>query len=506
MICPRCTIGEIAEDTGLCVLCGFAPGAAVVVHQPVVDEVLETVQRELEGRFKIRVLLRHGTRSIVYLAEDVASGRLVALKVIPLQRGMQPDLARFEREAALAASLSHSHIASVLDSGATRALLWYSTEHVEGRSLADILRESGPLELDPCRKILEQVASALDYMHRRSVTHGNLKPSNILLDTGNWARISDPCIMGVLDFPSGQRAGKVVSGTPEYMAPEQFRARAVGASADQYALGVIAYECLTGNLPFVGDAPDEFERLHKVEMPVPLAQSIPGIPDHVSEAVQRTLRKTPAERFPSVLDFVALLRRDWIPGATNLIVPEGRPSTPSRVFLMDAPKSAVPRRLIKVGVPAVALVVAALLWHPWSASSPPDDQVMPPVATQPRPVPIVRDRAAEQPPATARETPQQQPTRQTATAREPQAAPATTPQPRQPPLDPGTVLVNTTPWGQVYVDGEMVGNTPKVLSLSPGAHTIRVVQQGFEPFETEVQVASGQQVRLTDIVLKARQP
>ena len=505
MICPRCTIGEIAEDTGLCALCGFAPGAAVVVQQPVVDEVLETVQRELEGRFKIRVLLRHGTRSIVYLAEDVASGRMVALKVIPLQRGMQPDMARFQREASVAASLSHSHIASVLDSGSTRALLWYSTEHVEGRSLADILRESGPLELDPCRKILEQVASALDYMHRRSVTHGNLKPSNILLDAGNWARISDPCIMGVLDFPSGQRAGKVVSGTPEYMAPEQFRARAVGASADQYALGVIAYECLTGNLPFVGDAPDEFERLHKVEMPVPLQQSIPGIPDHVSEAVQRTLRKTPAERFPSVLDFVALLRRDWVPGASNLILPEGKPSTPSRVFLMDAPKSQVPLRVLKVGVPAVALVVAGLLWHPWSSNSTPEDQSMQPVTLQ-RAVPIVQDRTAEQPPATARETPQQQPASQTTQTRGPEAGPAVAPAPPQPPLDPGTLLVNTTPWGQVYVDGEMVGNTPQRLSLAPGTHTLRVVQQGFEPFETEVQVASGQQVRLTDIVLRARQP
>jgi serine/threonine-protein kinase len=304
MICPRCTIGEITDQSGHCALCGFAPVAGVTVQRPVADEVLETVQRELEGKFRIRVLLRHGQRTIVYLAEDVTSSQLVALKVIPLQRGMQPDLARFEREAVLAASLSHSHIAPVLEFGSTRAMLWYSMEHVKGRSLADMLRESGKLSLDACRGILEQVASALDYMHRRGVTHGNLKPSNILLDESSWARVSDPCVMNALTFSGSSGNRRVTAGTPEYMAPEQFAHRAAGAGVDQYALAVIAYECLSDGLPFIGDAPDELARMHQNDKPRPLAEALRDIPIHSSDAVQRALSKVPADRFPSVLAWI----------------------------------------------------------------------------------------------------------------------------------------------------------------------------------------------------------
>jgi serine/threonine-protein kinase len=502
MICPRCTIGEIADESGHCALCGFAPVAGVTVQRPVADEVLETVQRELEGRFKIRVLLRHGTRTIVYLAEDAASGQLVALKVIPLQRGMQPDLSRFEREASLAASLTHSHIASVLAFGTTKAMLWYSMDHVKGRSLADVLRESNVLNLETCRSVLEQVASALDYMHRRGVTHGNLKPSNILLDESGWARVSDPCVMGALMFPVqvADKDKRSTSGTPEYMAPEQFGVRAPGASVDQYALAVIAYECLSGNLPFVGDAPDELEQMHRDDRPTALIQSVGGIPAHVSDAVQRALSKMPADRFPSVLDFVAMLRKDWTPGSVEMIVPEGRPTSPSHVFVIEAAESKF--KLPKIALASAGLVVVLLavllLVRPW-VDRPPEPRTVitpPPTAALP-----------EAPQETQPEV-QQPPAEETVPAR-PSPAPTqrvTPPVTQAPVIEPGTLRINSRPWGQVFLDGELVGNTPQVLTIAPGTHSIRIVQEGFEPFDTEIQVASGQQLRLTDIELRARQP
>jgi serine/threonine-protein kinase len=501
MICPRCTIGEIAEESGHCALCGFAPVAGVTVQRPVADEVLETVQRELEGRFKIRVVLRHGTRTIVYLAEDVGNGQLVALKVIPLQRGMQPDLARFEREASLAASLSHSHIAPVLAFGTTRAMLWYSMEHVKGRSLADVLRESGTLDLESCRGTLEQVASALDYMHRRGVTHGNLKPSNILLDESGWARVSDPCVMGALTFPGQGRGRRMVSGTPEYMAPEQFVNRAAGAGVDQYALAVIAHECLSGTLPFVGDAPDELERLHRAERPAPLIESVEGLPAHTSDAVLRALSKVPADRFPSVLDFVAMLRKDWIPGNVDLLVPEGRPTSPSHVFVIEGAGSRSKLPKIVMGVAALAVIVAAglLVTQPWAARSTPEPRtVITAPRTTPRPEESAPETARPQQPTEEQGTPSRQPTQQ--------ARPAVPPVAQAPAAEPGVVRVNSTPWGQVFLDGELIGNTPQVLTVAPGAHTIRIVQQGFEPFETEIQIASGQRLQLTDVELRAQQP
>jgi serine/threonine protein kinase len=504
MICPRCTIGEVAEDSGVCALCGFHPGAGVAVHRPVVDEVLETVQRELEGRFQINVLLRHGTRSVVYVADELPHKRMVALKVIPLQRGMTPDLARFQREAAIAASLSHSHIARVLGFGKTRALLWYSMEYVKGHSVADLQRDSGPLDLDTCQKILEQVASALDYMHRRSVTHGNLKPSNILVDREEWARVSDACIMNA--FVDSSRRPSMITGSPEYMAPEQFRGRTVGPSADQYALGVIAYECLSGTLPFVGDAPDEMEQLHRVEAPIPLERTRDDLPPHVREAVHRALSKTPGERFPTVLDFVAMLRKDWVAPGAGPFAAEGTPSSQSRVFVIDAGKRSFSVFRAAMVALVTVLVVAGAMWlKPWEAlgardAGPPTTS---PVARAQSDQPTPRSRTEQPAEPAERETGQQRPS-SGATPDRP-----STPSPNRAPVaavQPGILLVNSTPWGQVYVDDELLGNTPLRDTVAAGPHTVRIVQDGFEPFEREIQLAPGQQLRMTDIVLRARQP
>ena len=526
MTCPRCAVGDLAEDTGKCVLCGFVPGATstVAVDKPVIDEVQETVQRELEGRFRINVLLRHGSRSSVYLADEVETNRLVALKVIPLQRGMNVDIAAFERESGVAASLSHAHIVPILGFGHTKALLWYSMEYIKGRSLADLLRESGPMDLEVCQKILEQVASALDYLHRRSVTHGNVKPDNILVDADRWAMVSDACVMSSLRPTSAQGTATVLTGSPEYMAPEQFRARSVGASADQYSLGVVAYECLTGNVPFVGDSPEEMERKHRTEILEPVKNVIEDLPEHVSLAVQRALGKTPAIRFATVLDFVAMLRRDWAPQAnTAAMAPDSRPTRPSHVFVIDAPK----RRLRWLwGLGGVVVAFAAFAGYFWfgpgkgtfpmpgfletSAPMSGADEVLvddPGIAGANE---LERAEDSDAPPEVSQVPPA--PTREPAQRPRPRAtqpsAPAqVVPQAPEVPQTPGELFINSRPWGRVYIDGEFVGNTPQAgLTIAAGMHTIRVVRDGFEPFEAEIEIFSGRQRRITDIVLRPRQP
>ncbi len=526
MTCPRCAIGNLDEDTGKCVLCGFVPGASssVAVDKSAVDEVQETVQRELEGQFQINVLLRHGSRSSVYLADEVGTNRLVALKVIPLQRGMNVDLAAFEREAELAASLSHAHIVPILGFGHTKALLWYSMEYIKGRSLTDILRESGPLHLDTCQRILEQVASALDYLHRRSVTHGNVKPDNILVDADRWAMVSDACVMSALRPCAEQGNARAFAGSPEYIAPEQFRGRSVGGSADQYSLGVVAYECLTGTLPFVGDSPEEMERMHSAEVLQPLKNLVEDIPDHVSHAVQRALGKTPAVRFATVLDFVAMLRRDWAPRTnTAPITPESRPSRPSHVFVIDSPRRRL-RWLWWLGAPAViASAVAIYFWLGAGRS----DHSVPVMTERLEPAGTAQtdrigddatptDVAAENPASprqsiatpdasTTPATPPERTGQPVVTPALPQPAPvATTP---DEPAPPGELFINARPWGRVYVDGEFVGNTPQAgLAIAAGVHAIRVVREGFEPYEAEIEIFSGRQRRITDIVLRPRQP
>jgi len=444
----------------------------------------------------------------VYVADELPSKRLVALKVIPLQRGMNPDIARFEREAAVSASLNHSHIARIVGFGQTRALLWYSMEYVKGHSLADLKRDSGPMELERCQKILEQVASALDYIHRRGTTHGNVKPSNILVDREEWARVSDACIMGALTGPGGR--GGLFSGAPEYMAPEQFRTRTVGPSADQYALGVVAYECLSGNLPFVGDAPDEMERLHREELPAPLSEVRDDLPSHVCHAVHRALSKNVAQRFPTVLDFVAMLRRDWATRAVEPLVPDGAPSSPSQVFVIDGGKRRLPLVRITLAILVVIMIMAGSIWlKPWTsaagvigdpASESPQPVSQPEVVRPPRgQLPLVR----EPTPSTQRPIDQQ-------TARDAQGAGTVrqdeTPARSTTPVAPGKLFVNSNPWGQVYIDGELVGNTPQVLELSAGLHMLSIVRDSFVTHEQEFRLAPGQQLRLTNITLKVRQP
>ncbi len=526
MICPRCSIGEVAEDTRECVLCGFSMQKRVTLGKPVVDEVQETVQRELQGKFEINVLLRHGTRSVVYLAREIGRERLVVLKVIPIQRGLNPDFARFARQADIASSLSHSHIVPVLDFGRTNALLWYSMEFVEGRSLFDRSRDSGPIDLESCQRVLEQVASGLDYMHRRGVTHGNLKPTNILVEAEGWTRVSDACVMSAFPQIPGRGGRHMVMGTPEYMAPEQFRARAVGPSADQYSLAVVAFEALCGTLPFVCDSFDEIALMHQVEPPPRLTDVSNDVPVHVSEAIRQAMSKSPAKRFPTVLDFVAMLRHDWTPKASAsqltavpeakgapiiAVVPEGKPR-PS--FLVAAGSV--------VGVVAVMIILFSVLRGP-----PEIDTSSEPVVTATQPTRRVQTPPTQLDPATpdpasqtgvSRQPADQAPQRPTAgpvdqtTRTPPRAQPRVVPQrpavvQTQRPLGAiGYAFINSSPWGQVYVDDLLIGNTPRVaVPLQAGLHVIRIVRAGFETYERQVIVAPGQELRLTDITLKARQ-
>ncbi len=331
MICPRCSAGQISQSTDQCVVCGFAPLGSLVVGKPVVDEVRETVQREVEGLFHIDQLVHHGTRSVVYQAISLRTGQRVALKAIPLQRGLQVDIAEFERLASVSSSLSHSHMARVLEFGRTGAMLWYSSEWVDGRSLQELLDE-GPVDFEKCLHILEQVASALDYMHRRGVVHGNVKPSNILLDSRGWARVADACVMKA--FESDDGIGDALGVEPDYLAPECQLGRGLGALSDQFSLAAVARKTLGGS--------EELE-------------------DGPGRAMVRALAKTPAKRFPSILDFVEELRGGPGPvsSAAQFLLPEGRPSR-SDVLLIDPADSA--SRLPSVKVALSALVVFAIIF------------------------------------------------------------------------------------------------------------------------------------------------
>jgi serine/threonine-protein kinase len=515
MICPRCTVAEVG-DSGHCALCGFSPSTSVILQQSVIDEVQEVVQESTANRFRIEALLRLGERSLVYLAHEVARDRLVALKVIPVPGGVPRHLAQaFERQTALAQSLRHAHIVTVHDFGTTSTFLWYTLDHVQGQSLGDLLREGGPLSVELCLGITDQIASALDHAHRCGVAHGNLKPSNIFLDD-RWVRVADFAIREAFDRHGASGAAGPSLRLPEYMAPEQFHARTAVASADQYALAVIVYQCLTGTLPFIGDSFEEVARRQTRDAAPLLADACPDLPATVADAVHRALSKQPVGRYPSVLDFVTALGAT-APPAENVAL--GRRPTTSQRKTAEPPVLVVepetPARVWRWKLALLALLTVgggagyalrdwiASLWRAEAvfsgdaAAAGLAAPITAPTAGASRTaetteVPGLGTAAPAVAPPGGQSTNLQTPVGQRVTGI---AAPAPV----------ATLLVSASPWGQLFIDGVLVGNTPKAnIPLRPGRRLVRITREGYEPFEREVMVEPGQVIRLTGIVLQPR--
>ncbi len=167
MRCPRCALTELSEAVDTCWLCGYSPATAGAEEAPPAEPSELDARRQLAREFRIDSLLERPPGPIVYLARD-ADERLIALKVVARpQVGAAED--RFHAAADAAAQLDHPHILPLYRHGATENFLWCATKYVDGRSLAGMLATGGPLELSTCLRILEQVASALDYAHRRGV-------------------------------------------------------------------------------------------------------------------------------------------------------------------------------------------------------------------------------------------------------------------------------------------------------------------------------------------------
>jgi Protein kinase domain/PEGA domain len=378
--------------------------------------------------------------------------------------------------------------------------------------LAEVLRISGPMDLSTCLRIVEQVASALDHAHRQDVVHGNLKPTNVFIDDEKWVRVGDFAVLDAFGRPTSPKQGAPVLHRPEYMAPEQFYARTVGASADQYAFAVLVYQCLSGTLPFVGDSFEEVARLHANEPPPRLSHLRPDLPLHVLEAIQRALSKVPGGRFATVLDFAsALATGPSTRASASRLTSTARASVGATPVLVVQPDRRQRIRRLAIGATLVGLfgAVAAL-----AIAKPPFVQKMLEASGRTVGALTGSERSEAYRPSLQWETLDRPPTpspidpvvMDSVAGGDPVIA-VPQPRPRREivPPTPAQLFVNASPWGTVYIDGKSIGNTPKAnVEIMPGNHTIRVARDGFEPFEREVTVKAGQVIRLLDIVLKPR--
>ncbi len=256
------------------------------------------------GRYEIVQVLGKGGMGIVYLAKDTFLQRLVALKLLsPHLASDETVVARFINEARISASLQHPNIVTVYEAGQDGDFVFIAMEYVNGKDLASLLRERGKFHPDETISILKAVASALDYAHQRGVIHRDIKPSNVLVSEDGVVKLMD---FGIARVVGGERHTKtgVLVGTPEYMAPELWEGKDADKFSDLYSLGILAYELLTGEVPFTGDTPIAIGYKH-VHVEVPRT----GINEAVDEVLKIALAKERERRFQSATAFMKALER-----------------------------------------------------------------------------------------------------------------------------------------------------------------------------------------------------
>jgi uncharacterized protein YjdB len=262
-------------------------------------QVLERLRSATTGEFHIVRELGRGGMAAVYLAQEVALNRLVAIKVmapgVMMGEGM---VDRFRQEAVTVANLSHPNIITIHTVRQLDDLHFFVMKYVDGRPLDIVLQSSGVLPIPMVQAILFQVGSGLAYAHRRGVIHRDVKPANILLDRDGNAIVTDFGIAKVAEVTGHTKTGTMV-GTPAYMSPEQCVGEPVTWASDQYSLGIVAYELLTGAPPFAGSSYAIMQG-HLERAPAPISAQRPDCPPDVEAGVMRMLSKDPADRFPTM--------------------------------------------------------------------------------------------------------------------------------------------------------------------------------------------------------------
>jgi eukaryotic-like serine/threonine-protein kinase len=368
--CPTC--GELNDDTAQ--FCGSC-GSTLAQGRREIDRLVGQV---IGGRYHITRVIAEGGMGVVYAAEQKMGThvREVAVKtLLPELSRDKTTVARFYRECGTVSQLEHPNTIRVYDFGeAPDGSLFIAMEYVRGEPLGVAIERAGAMPLGRTLHILDQMGGALHEAHELGIVHRDLKPDNVILTE----RAGEPDFVKLLDFGIAARvnAGSthetrltqqgIVLGTPPYMSPEQFSGEILNRQSDVYSLGVIAYEMLSGKLPFEGETPWQWAHQH---MAVPPPALSPELPAHVCAAVMRALAKRPEQRQASARDFVRQLKGelylDTAPTAPDNAEPIGVRTSPMPAVsglgtpALEAPYTPVstqPAPIVTPGFGAVSVV------------------------------------------------------------------------------------------------------------------------------------------------------
>jgi eukaryotic-like serine/threonine-protein kinase len=408
MKCPRCN-SEIPGNASICARCGavlasvdeaktLAPDSHSAVTQPVpkrrTDEVAVGVLSPLPGsvplgsstsgisgsgatdafelapdsnfgsRYRIEALLGEGGMGRVYKALDVELNRVVALKLInPALAANTEALMRFKQELLLASKISHKNVLRIHDMGDVNGVKFISMSFVDGEDLHHLLRRDGRIAVDRAIDIIRQIARALAAAHHEGVMHRDLKPQNIMLDRAGQVYVMDFGLAKSLENTAmGMTRTGDLLGTPRYMAPEQAEGKPVDLRTDIYALGLIAYEMVTGETPFAGDSVFQVMYQRVTQKPKDPRELNPAIPEILARVILRCLEKDSGLRYQTAQEvLIDLDARKSSSGRISQTIPAPAPEPPpasSPSLPVAAPGLLKHRRWIAAGVGIVILVVA----------------------------------------------------------------------------------------------------------------------------------------------------
>jgi eukaryotic-like serine/threonine-protein kinase len=509
MTCPSCN----AENP---------PGAEVCFH---CRTILVAITRGtvVASRYEVVRPLGRGGMGTVYEAHDRVLDERVALKVIRGDLAQAPGMAeRFRSEIKLARKVSHPNVCRIHEYGEEGGIQFISMELVLGTNLKEVLRQRGPLPAGEAIDVARQAAEGLAAIHEGGVIHRDLKTLNLTVDGAGRVRVMDFGIATrAIDDDTGPTGSGYVVGSPEYMSPEQARGRALDFRSDVYALGVVLFELLTGRVPFRGETPVATLFLHIEAAPPLEGREGAAIPASLVPVLRRALAKEPRDRFASAQEMAEALRaahgaslppgpgvharwsRAGLSLAAGLV---GLALTGAFVASRWSGSTTAPP-----GVRAAAPAASTQAVSPSAVPSPePASSAAPTTVRSPRPSSPARaaqsPRAspAAPPPATLRPAnegpspaapPEPEPT--PAVVSDAPSATAVDPGPTTPVFQKGALLVLVTPWADISIDGNVVGQTPLArIPLSPGPHSVLITHPDYQPFPRKVTIQPGETFRL----------